>query len=417
MNKLYCLFILFLVFTRFQEAPAQTKPGPALSMKADFRSMPVVRWRFRTDHPIISSPVIDGGIVYFGSIDSTLYALDLQSGKIKWTLKTNGEIRSSVIIDNNKVYLAGGNGVLSCIDKNDGSVAWQTIFNATAMFMAERRYDFADYYHSTPLIDDNTIYIGSGNGRMNAYACQTGALLWSFRAGDIIHNRPVISQNKLIFGSFDGYVYALDKDDGELMWKFKSVGHQYFPTGEVQGSPAIAGKTLFIGARDYNLYALNTQTGTANWNISFKRGWALSATVSDSIVYIGTSDDRVLIAADTRDGRELWRTAVKYNIFGGCSFTMGMVYVGTIWGKLFAIDKRTGKIAWEFATDGHVVHRSTYYDANENFRKEIGSILRSPVEWIEAEYKMGGIFSTPAISDDMIVITTTEGLVYGLKRS
>ena len=383
---------------------------------ADFDKTPVVRWKFKSPLPFISSPVISNGIVYIGGTDSTLYALRLDKGTIQWKLKTNGSIRSTVIIEGTRIYLAGGNGVLSCIDKDSGKPLWRTVFDPTAIFLAERSYDFADYYHSSPVIYKNMVYIGSGNGRMNAYSSDNGTLLWSFKAGDIIHNNPVIYQDKLYFGCFDGNVYALNIVNGDLIWKFKSLGHQYFPAGEVQGSPASGFGSIFLGARDYNFYALNAATGNANWNVKFNGGWALSSTVNDTTVYIGTSDDRVLVAVDARNGYERWRTNVKYNIFGGCSFSKGMVYVGTIWGKLYGIDKKTGAIRWAFETDGYTANSAKYFKGDGSFRDDIGSILKSPIQWIAAEQRMGGIFSTPAVAENVIVFTSTEGIVYCISR-
>lgn len=383
----------------------------------DFEKMPTVQWRFKTKSPIFSSPVISDGIVYFGGLDSTLYALELSSGIEKWKIKTNGEIRSTVAIQGTRLYLLGGNGVLSCIDKNTGKPEWRSVFDNTALFLAERRYDFADYYHSSPLIHNDVIYFGSGSGRVQAINAQTGAVIWSYKAGDIVHNTPVTQGENIYFGCFDGYVYALDVRTGILKWKFKSIGHQYFPNGEMQGSPVAGFGCVFIGSRDYNFYALNASAGYANWNRKFSAGWALSATLNDTVLYIGTSDDRILLALDGRDGHELWRTDAKFNIFGGCAFSPRMVYVGTIWGKLFGIDKKTGKIQWAFTTDGYFSNHLNYFKTDDTFRDDIGSELRAPVDWIAAEYKMGGIFSTPAVSNNQLVITTTEGIVYCLGKN
>ena len=385
--------------------------------QSDFDKLPVVQWRFKIKQPIFSSPVISEGMVYISGLDSTLYALELTTGNVKWKLKTNGEIRSTVVIEGTKVFLLGGNGVLSCIDKNTGKPIWRSVFDNTALFLAERRYDFADYFHSSPVVHDGILYFGTGNGRFNAVSADNGEIVWSFKAGDIIHNTPVIIKDNVYFGSFDGFVYALNIRSGQIVWKFKSVGQQYFPNGEMQGSPSTGYGTLFIGGRDYNLYALNANGGYANWNRKFQGGWALSTTVEDTVLYVGTSDDRLLLAFDARNGQELWKTNVKFNIFGGCAFTPGMVYVGSIWGKLFGVDKKTGTIKWAFATDGYTSNHLKYFKADDTYRDDIGTILRSPIEWIGAEYRMGGIFSTPAISGTSIVFSSTEGVVYCLRRS
>ncbi|HZY78985.1 MAG TPA: PQQ-binding-like beta-propeller repeat protein [Cyclobacteriaceae bacterium] len=387
----------------------------AFSQKpVDIEKQPTVQWKFKTRAPIFSTPVVSEGVAFFGGFDSTVYALDIQTGTRKWKLKTNGEIRSNLVLHNNNLYLAGGNGVLSCIDKNSGKRLWSVLFDNTALYLAERRYDFADYYHSSPLIYNNVIYLGASNGLMQAFKSENGELLWSFRANDIIHNNAVVVKDKLCFGSYDGNVYALNVRDGSLAWKFKSVGDMSFPKGEFNSSPAVSGNTLFIGSRDYHTYAINVNSGTGMWSKVF-RAWAPAYTVRDTVVYVGTSDDRLLAAYDTRNGRELWKTDVKFNIFGNCAVSPNLVYVGTVWGRLLAVDAKTGAIKWAFNTDGFTANHDKYFKADDNYREDIGRILKSPVEWVGAEYKMGGIWSTPVLYGDRMIVTSSEGTVYCLK--
>jgi outer membrane protein assembly factor BamB len=382
----------------------------------DFTQAPTTAWRFKVGAPVISSPVISDGVAFFGALDSTVYAIDVKSGTLKWKLKTNGEIRSTLVLSGDKLYLAGGNGVLSCIDKVAGKALWRVLFDNLALFIGERRYDFADYYHSTPLVLDNVVYLGSGSGRVQAFTADKGELIWTYNTGDIVHNVPAVVGDKLFVGSFDGNMYALNRQTGTLLWKFKTVGQQYFPDGEVQGSPATAYGSVYFGSRDYNLYALDIHGGHARWNRKFEGGWALSTTVKDSTVYVGTSDDRLFLAIDAITGHEKWKLDVKFNIFGNCAFTPSIVYVGTIWGKLYAVDRKAGTIKWAFATDGYNENHLKYFKADDSYREDIGSILKSPSQFVGAEFRMGGIFSTPAISGDMMVVTTAEGTVYGLRR-
>ena len=377
-------------------------------------AQPTVQWRFKIKQPIFSSPIASEGVAFFGGLDSTIYALDIQTGAQKWKLRTNCEIRSNLVLHNNQLYLAGGNGVLSCIDKNSGKRLWSAVFDSNAIYLSERRYDFADYYYSTPLIHNNVIYIGNGSGLMQALKADNGEPIWSFKAGDIIHSTAVVLRDKLCFGSYDGNVYALNINDGSLAWKFKSVGQQYFPKGEFNSSPAASQNTIFIGSRDFNTYALNINGGFTNWNKVFN-AWAPSYTVRDTVVYVGTSDDHLLLALDARNGREIWKTNVKFNIFGNCTLTPSLVYVGTIWGRLLALDTRTGVVKWTFSTDGFTANHEKYFKSDDTYRDDIGSILRSPIEWIAAEYKMGGIWSTPLVVGERIIVTTAEGTVYCLR--
>lgn len=85
----------------------------------DFSKAPSLAWEFQTGGPIYSSPVIDKETVYFGSLDSNLYALNSTTGQLKWKFKTG----STVLLDDNSLYCASGDGCLYAIGKKINNYA------------------------------------------------------------------------------------------------------------------------------------------------------------------------------------------------------------------------------------------------------------------------------------------------------
>ncbi len=386
----------------------------ATDAPSDFENIPSIEWKFKTNGPFFSSPVISGNIVYAGSLDSTLYAVDIPTGKLKWKFKTGGEIRSTVCLYGEYVLLYSGDATLYSIDKNSGKVVWT--FKTKGGILGDRRYDFADYFQSSPVVHNGKIFFGAGDSRIYALDVKNGALIWSFKTNGIIHTTPVIYKDRLFIGSFDGNLYALGQERGDLLWKFKTAGHRYFPDGEVQGSPVVANDLVYFGARDYNLYAIDAMHGYAHWNKAFPFGWAMAVTPRDSVIYVGTSDDRVLISMDSRSGTELWRTDVKFNIFGPCMLSRNMAFVGTLMGKLFGIDLREGKIKWVFTTENYQKNHLKYFKPDDSFRDDITSFIKTPADFIGMEYNVGAIFSTPAITGDRILFTSSDRTIYCLKK-
>lgn len=308
------------------------------------------------------------------------------------------------------VYFVSGDGNLYCLDKSNGQKLWSFDMGP------EVKYDFADYYHSSPVLHQGLLYVGSGNGHLYVIDPGTGAKLWEFATGGPIHATPAVAKGRIFVGSFDGYFYAINAQSGEMLWKFKSVGHRYFPRGEFMGSPAIGPDLVYVGARDYNLYALDQDSGFCHWNKAFVRGWALANTVRDSILYTGTSDDRVLVASGLRSGREFWRAELGFNIFGGLAIDDSIGYVGTLIGKLQAVNLRTGALLWSFATDGYSRDHLKYFKPDDSFRDDIFEIVKSDEAFIGVEYEIGAIFSTPLVAGDRILVTSTDGTLYCLKR-
>ncbi|HEX6226610.1 MAG TPA: PQQ-binding-like beta-propeller repeat protein [Chryseolinea sp.] len=397
-------------FTLLAQTPANHQNDNA----EDFENLPALQWKFATNAPIFGSPLVADGIVYIGSLDSSLYAIEMSSGKLKWKLRTGGEIRSTVCLSGDKLFLYSGDATLYSINRVSGKVVWT--FKTKGGVLGDRRYDFADYFQSSPVAFKNRIYFGAGDGRVYAVNASDGTLLWNFKSQGIMHTTPTLYKDRLFIGSFDGNLYALQAETGDLLWKFKTVGHRYFPDGEIQGSPVVANDLVYFGARDYNLYAIDVYGGYSHWNKSFPFGWAMAVTPGDSVVYVGTSDDRVLVALDGKSGMELWRTDVKFNVFGPCVTTPTMAYVGTLMGKLFGINLKNGSMKWVFTTPGYQKNHLKYFKADDSFRDDISNLIKTPADFIGMEYSLGAIFSSPAISNGQIVFGSTDGTVYCLKK-
>lgn len=398
------LILGLLVSQASSQSMMMVPTGPA-----DLLTKPGLVWKFKANGPIIGSPVIDNGTVFIGSLDSTLYALDLSTGKVKWKLPTGGAIRSSVCIDQNRLYLLNSDGLLYRVSQDSGKV--DGFFQTMNGYMGERQYDHADYFNSTPVIVDSTIYFGAGE-YIYALSITDGYLRWTYKTGDLVHTKPAIHNGWLYAGSFDGNLYALDVRTGNLKWKFKTTGKYSFPKGEVMGNPVVAGGMVFVGARDYNLYAIDVRGGYCNWMKSFPNGWALPVTVNDSVIYVGTSDDRTMFALDIRSGGEVWKTNAWFNLIGGCAIGSQVGYFGNLAGKVYSINLTHGEINWTIELESYKENHLKWLIPNDNYRDDINKLIRSPLDIHKMYRELGGIFGTPAIEGLNLVVAGYDGWIY-----
>ena len=184
------------------------------------------------------------------------------------------------------------------------------------------------------------------------------------------------------------------------------------------GSPVATNGLVFVGSRDFNLYALDANKGYCHWNTSFVGGWAMALTLSanDSILYVGTSDDRLLLAVDVFTGKEIWKTNLHFNIFGPCKLSSSMCYVGTLLGKVYGVDLKTGSIQWIFTDEGYKKNHLNYFKEDDSYRDDIYSLIQSNDDYIKWMYDIGAIFSSPAILGELMFISSTDGNLYCLKR-
>jgi outer membrane protein assembly factor BamB len=381
----------------------------------DFNALPREAWKFKTGRPVYASAVILGQTVYVGSCDSNLYAIHLETGNIKWKFRTKGEIRSAVAVHGDKIFLLSGDGAVYCLHKESGKLVWTFRTNGEKKYPL---FSFSDYYYSSPVYENGMIYFGSGDQNIYALNAITGKLAWKFKTGSIVHTTAAVQDGKVYIGSFDGYFYCLNSANGKLVWKFKTVGQTYFPKGEINGSANFFQDKIYFGARDFNFYALDQEHGFCHWNLRFQRGWAVTKPAfKDSVLFIGTSDDHLLLALDPGNGRTLWKADLQYNIFAEPTFSDSMLYVGTLMGKLFAIQRRNGNIAWAYNTTGYSQNHLNYFKVDDTYRDDFfGSILKKNEDFLDLYVNMGAIFSKPAIWSDYIVFTSLDGTVYCLKK-
>ena len=99
-----------------------------------------------------------------------------------------------------------------------------------------------------------------------------------------------------------------------------------------------------------------------------------------------------------------------------CALTGGMGYLGPLLGKFYGFDLTTGAIKWTFATDGYNDNHLKYYKADDSFRDDIYSIILSNEALVVAQQNTGGINSTPAIANDLMVVSSTDGTIYCVKK-
>jgi len=81
-----------------------------------------VKWSFHTHGEVISSPAIADGVVYVGSNDGNLYAIDQRTGLKKWSYATDARITSSPAIANGIVYCSSYDGSFFAVDAESGKL-------------------------------------------------------------------------------------------------------------------------------------------------------------------------------------------------------------------------------------------------------------------------------------------------------
>ena len=228
-----------------------------------------LRWKFKTGGPILASPIIVDGTVYFGSTDGVLYALDAKRWKVKWTFQSGDAIRYAAAVWNNHVYFSSRDNHVYALDAKTGELVW--------------KFKSKSWMDSPPIISNGQVYIGAftrtihvinattgeAEGKRQGrvwidgieFGCAQGRLrpifpeheadLWRGYL-DYTYSYPVRANGVVYIGARDSRVHAIDIVSKKKVWAYETRGF-------VDAAPAISDGMLYIASHDGYLYAFENQ--------------------------------------------------------------------------------------------------------------------------------------------------------------
>jgi len=294
-------------------------------------------WKYTAGGPIRSSAAVVDGVVYFGSWDGVMHALNAIMGAEIWSVNLGERIWSSPAVADGRVYV----GTMD----NNTTRAYLFALNALT---GEKLWQFSpdSAIFSGPTVDDGVVYLASNDSKLYALNETTGKLKWSFKTVGELRSFPAVVDGVVYIGSAGGgMIYALDAATGSKIWNFTLA-----PGGTFQdSSPAVVGGVVYIGSTDFNVYALDASTGAKKWSFQTGNQVTSSPAVNGGVVYIGSVDGNVY-ALNASTGTKIWKYTEGSAIYSSPSVTNNVVYVGSWDGTILALDASNGTLIWSYKT-------------------------------------------------------------------
>jgi outer membrane protein assembly factor BamB len=197
-------------------------------------------------------------------------------GTISKILTAEAGLHASPVIANGVIYIGSRDGNLYAIQESDGQKLWS--------------YKVTSWVEGSVAVVNNIVYFGSNDGTFNAVDAKTGKKVWSYFAKYPIRTSPAVTDGKVYFGCDDYKIYCLNAATGKKVWIKET-------NGNIDSSPAIADGVLYAGSADGNLYAVNASNGHQRFRLNTGKGVSSSPVAIDNKVYFITSD-ATLYAAD-----------------------------------------------------------------------------------------------------------------------
>jgi len=388
-----------------------------------------VKWKFPTGDRIISSPVAQGNVLYFGGDDGNIYAVDSETGRQIWKRTTGGPAPCTPAIANGIVYAGSYDGKFYALSAQTGAIKWKFATEGERRFEAKglnglqpKNQTMADQYDvflSSPVVVQGAVYFGSGDGNLYALDAATGQLKWKFKTGDVVHASPAYADGVLFVGSWDSYFYAVDAATGKEKWRFHG-GEDPLIHNQVgfQSSATVVDGVVYVGCRDSNLYALEAATGKEKWKFFNELSWVITspAIVQNKVVF-ATSDSSLFHIADAGTGKSLLKQQAKAFMFSSPVVAGDVVLIGVMNGTLQARDLKTGEALWDFQTETSKQNKGWVLTADRKLNDPMffTSIWReAPVVGTERQFNIGAIFSTPLVMNGTVYFGSTDGNLYAI---
>lgn len=370
---------------------------------------------FARASPVISK---NDELVVGDQVSGTLVCLRSTDGGLIWTSLLDPHpaaiLTISPVIDEDRIYIGVSSqestiaafipnypccsfsGSAVAVNLTNGQILWQTR-TIPVELTGPGKYSGAAVWGSSSSFDDKRVCFGTGNPYTvpdNVTACEY--VRANSSRPDLM---PSCLDERVIFDS----MMCLDKLTGDILWYKRTEKYDAWTVGcmlpelgipDIVNCPTIVGpdadfpeapimtaSSVIAGQKSGALWSRNKNTGRLNWGKVVGPGGTLGgfmwgsayearnpvngilySTISNSqkkniTLLDGTqTDGAFFFALDTSNGKVLWQTAEpdRQRLPAPVSVTNGVVFGGSMTGKVYALDGETGKILWSFQSGATV---------------------------------------------------------------
>ena len=144
-------------------------------------------WQARTRNWVMGTPLVSGGVVYFGSNDGGVYAVDATTGTVLWDAQTQLAVQSQPeagTMGGRSVIFAGSSDKsIYAIDASNGEIVWKGSANGGV---------------GSPLFYQDTVIFGSDDWKVYAYSTERACSITSPVEAKVLGLKEVVVTGRFV---------------------------------------------------------------------------------------------------------------------------------------------------------------------------------------------------------------------------
>jgi len=192
-------------------------------------------WKKELGENISTGVGESAGIIFFGTEEGVLIALDKKNGQESWRFQADQAIRSTPVFGEGMIIFGCDDHHLYFLDKKGGLVD---------------KFPTGDKIQFTPLQDGKSLYFGSDDLNFYSLDFKRRRARWKVKIGCKISGSPLIYKKRVLFLCLDGILYCLDKGNGTIFWWRAIPSRSYYQLTQIEGKVLVTSLSSLLVSFD-----------------------------------------------------------------------------------------------------------------------------------------------------------------------
>lgn len=261
------------------------------------------------------------------------------------------------------------------------------------------------------LHESGLLVVGLAIGRetLLCYDLRSGDLKWKQRAG-LLFGEPVVADSSVYLVARFKHVDRYNIHNGKRIWRFdlESQAHT---------APAVSEKLVVFGTDGGDIYALDRKTGLKMWQQKADAAIFASPVIDDECVFVGATDS-TLRAFNLDSGALIWTFKASARIRRTPALFENTLVVATGDGEVFGLETSHGKVTWKYrATSGIgtsplIVNKTVYFGGLD---KNLYALDLHSGKLLWKTELRGRVRTNPIAIDEYLIVGSEDKFVYIFK--